>query len=500
MKRANNWNWVSSIICCSILSVFLFSGFTGFCQDHERSETIPLDFINGESIQTDLDTLKQWIEAMHPSPFARCTEREWEDAFASGKTMYTGGGTRLAAAQVFSRLTNVLKDSHTCVSLKSLSDDMCESHGRLPFEVTTIQNRIFIEGEGIQPFLKGTEIIGVNGQTARMILGMALQLAPIEGESPVGRLRLAEKFWNELGPMIIQTSQGDTVSIEIIDSKGQRSEQSLKMDASHFAQPREKAERPIQWTFDASKPAYLSVKTFQSNKKEFERTLRRGFRKLNRLEDSESKQPIGLVIDIRGNPGGHVALMEMLLPYLSSSPVLLPHAVSIRQSTYTKELNKKTGFSLPVRKNSKYREMRLFSNALRKTPVGSTVEVPFEVPSIPRKRNHYNGPAALLMDGLTASASVAFASWFIQSARGKTFGEPPMGSTSGTFGNPVKRILPQTGLAVNISTAQYFSSTSRRWESKPILPDTPVSWSVSDIQNQNDPVLDAAFQWLQTTH
>ena len=74
-----------------------------------------------------------------------------------------------------------------------------------------------------------------------------------------------------------------------------------------------------------------------------------------------------------------------------------------------------------------------------------------------------------------------------------------MGSASGTFGNPVKRVLPHTGLTVNIATAQYFSSASHAWESKPILPDFPIPWSEFDIQNGNDPVLEAAYLWLRLT-
>ena len=179
MQRVKKWLGPSPIASFNFLIASLLFGITCQCQEDNRAEKPMLDFISGESIQMDLDTLKKWIEAMHPAPYSHCTEGDWKEAYAAGKTMYTGGGTKLAAAQVFSQLTNVLKDSHTCVSLKSLSDDMLEDYGRLPFEITTIQNRIFIEDFGIEPFSKGTEIINVNDQSARMILGMALQLAPV---------------------------------------------------------------------------------------------------------------------------------------------------------------------------------------------------------------------------------------------------------------------------------------------------------------------------------
>ena len=188
--------------------------------------------------------------------------------------------------------------------------------------------------------------------------------------------------------------------------------------------------------------------------------------------------------------------MEELVPYISSQPVLLPHAVQIRQSQHTYDQYRAHAFQWPVRKKSKKWEMSHFVKALRTTPVDSTAEVLFAQASLPHKRLLYQGPIALIIDGLSASASVSMASWFVQSARGKTFGEPPMGSASGTFGNPYQRALPETGVRVNIATARYFTSASRIWESRPLLPDFPVSWGIHDLIHGNDPVKDAAKTWI----
>ena len=485
----------------AVLICFLSFFYAGICQSITGTNSQTVVFITGPSIQSDLDTLKQWIEITHPSPFARCTEKEWNAAYLTAQAMYNGGGTRLAAAQVFSRLTNVMKDSHTCVSLKSLSDAMSKAHGRLPFEVTTIQNRIYTEDDGNGSIAKGTEVKGFNGQSARMVLGTALQLVPLEGDAPIARLRLAEKFWNDLATMMIQSSPSDTILVELVSPATDESfEQAVTINHSPSSISKSKGNKPIKWEFTDHGVAYLSISSFQTDRnKEFKRSLRRGFRTLMKRRHSNLETQTGLVIDIRSNAGGNVALMEMLVPYLTSSPVFLPHAVTIRQSAFTKALHRRNGFGLPLRRTSKHREMARFSKALRETPIGSTKEILFDIPSHPHKRLNYSGKTALLMDGLSASASVAFASWFIQSGRGSTFGESPMGSASGTFGNPVKRVLPRTGLTVNIATAQYFSSASHAWESQPILPDFPISWSELDIQNGNDPVLEAAYLWLRHT-
>jgi C-terminal processing protease CtpA/Prc len=77
--------------------------------------------------------------------------------------------------------------------------------------------------------------------------------------------------------------------------------------------------------------------------------------------------------------------------------------------------------------------------------------VPFENPITPKKRLNYAGPVVMVLDGLSASASVSFAAWFVRSGRGKTIGEPPMGGISGTFGNPVRLTLPSSKLQFNVA-------------------------------------------------
>ena len=457
-----------------------------------------MDFISGDAIQLDLDSLRQWVLDMHPAPFTNCTETEFKAAYEAASGMYDGGGSRMAAAQAFARFLNVMKDSHSCVSLKSLSEKLAQVHGVFPIEVTTVENRIFtlVDASGRIP--TGTEIKMVAGKSARSVLGMALPLVAQEGDAQVARLRLADKLWNDLVPILSHSQPGDSIELFITDSLGAR----VMVPLLHpdLILHRRKDQSPVHWSFQTENhgvTAILTISSFQPHRKNrYIRELKNGFKVLKNVNREESKPLIGLIIDLRGNAGGHVSLMEELVPYISSQPVLLPHAVQIRQSQHTYDQFRARAFYWPVRKKSEKWEMAHFVKALRTTPVDSTAEVLFAQASMPHKRLLYQGPIALIMDGLSASASVSMASWFVQSARGKTFGEPPMGSASGTFGNPYQRTLPETGIGVNIATARYFTSASRIWESRPLLPDFPVSWGIHDLINGNDPVKDVAKMWL----
>jgi C-terminal processing protease CtpA/Prc len=138
------------------------------------------------------------------------------------------------------------------------------------------------------------------------------------------------------------------------------------------------------------------------------------------------------------------------------------------------------------------------NNALRSATRDTLLFVPFDIPIYPHRKFKHEGKIALLFDGLSASASVSIASWFIRSGRGATFGEPTMGSVSGTFGNPVQYTLPESGLVVNIASARYFTQNPVRWEAGPLLPDFPVSATLSQFQLNRDSVMDAAVDWFQT--
>ena len=71
-----------------------------------------------------------------------------------------------------------------------------------------------------------------------------------------------------------------------------------------------------------------------------------------------------------------------------------------------------------------------------------------------------------------------------------------MGSVSGTFGNPVRLELPETGLVINVASARYFTQTPVRWEARPLLVDHPITPTALDIKENKDSVLEGAFDWM----
>ena len=110
----------------------------------QRPEVPALDFLTGDQIQRDLDSLEAWILEIHPSPFIHCSSLDFELACKDSKEIFKGGGSLFAEAQMVARICNTLKDSHTGLSLRSFSNQLGETYGHLPLEVKTVSNQLRI--------------------------------------------------------------------------------------------------------------------------------------------------------------------------------------------------------------------------------------------------------------------------------------------------------------------------------------------------------------------
>ena len=198
---------------------------------------------------------------------------------------------------------------------------------------------------------------------------------------------------------------------------------------------------PIFWNerrSDSTVAVILTIKHFHpENVRSFRQELKACFKHIKALEADDEVRFAGLILDLRGNSGGHIAIMAELLPYLTTAPVNLPAGVQIKASEEAKARWGTGRFGL-IGGKSYLKNLQVLKSTLSKIEGDSIAYIPFDRSIEPRKRLAYSGTTALLLDGLSASATVSIASWFVRSGRGETFGEPPMGSVSGTFGNPVR--------------------------------------------------------------
>lgn len=172
---------------------------------------------------------------------------------------------------------------------------------------------------------------------------------------------------------------------------------------------------------------------------------------------SEFRNADGLVIDLRGNPGGLAAMMRGISGHFVDRPLVLG-TMHTRQA-----------------------ELSFTVNPRLATSDGHAVK-PFA------------GPVALLIDELTGSTSETFAGGLQSLGRVRVFGRPSMGQALPAL----TRTLPN-GDVLMYAVGDFVTSTGKRIEGDGVIPDTVVPLSVKALAAGKDEPLDAALRWLDET-
>ena len=165
----------------------------------------------------------------------------------------------------------------------------------------------------------------------------------------------------------------------------------------------------------------------------------------------------GIVIDLRGNPGGLAAMISGVAGHLFTTPEVLGH-MKTRSS-----------------------DLVFRANPRMVTPEG--------VPVVP-----YGGPVAILVDELTASASECFAGALQSLGRARVFGRQTLGQALPAS----TRRLPNGDLLMYV-VGDFVTATGRRLEGEGVVPDQVVPLSLQALRAGRDATLEAALRWFDSS-
>lgn len=163
----------------------------------------------------------------------------------------------------------------------------------------------------------------------------------------------------------------------------------------------------------------------------------------------------GIVLDLRGNPGGIVGLSMGIGGYFVDT--IVPLGI------------------LKTRGN----ELRLVTNPRRVSLSGRPVSV-------------YEGPLAILVDGESVSTSEIFAAGLQYLRRARVFGD----TTSGQALPALMKRLPNDDVLMHVFS-DYTLPDGTRLEVRGVIPDQVVGVSRGDLLAGRDAALVAAFAWIE---
>jgi carboxyl-terminal processing protease len=165
----------------------------------------------------------------------------------------------------------------------------------------------------------------------------------------------------------------------------------------------------------------------------------------------------GVVLDLRGNPGGVMAVMMRMAGHFVTEPTTL--------GTLTTGGTALNFRALP-----------------RKVTAEGTLVQP------------YTGPVAVLVDQLSMSTSEMFASGMQAVGRARVFGTRSPGMAL-----PARTVELPSGDLLMYAFAQYSDPLERRIEGVGVIPDTPAEPDRKTLLAGRDVAFDAALRWINDT-
>ena len=164
----------------------------------------------------------------------------------------------------------------------------------------------------------------------------------------------------------------------------------------------------------------------------------------------------GIVIDLRGNPGGLAAMVMGIAGHFTPN-------------------RDRLGVM-------KTKESELFFNAN-----------PRLVNAAGQRVEPYAGPVAILVDGMTGSASECFAGGMQSLGRARVFGQTSMGQALPALFDK----LPNGDVLIH-AWGDFVTGTGVRIEGRGVVPDVPVALTRASLLDGRDATLEAALAWVDS--
>ena len=160
----------------------------------------------------DIDTLKVWVETLHPLPFARLSKVEWDAACEHAKMEVAETGTKLSMTIAVGSLLGKLKDSHTMISLGAwMKKEMGEVAGNT-LSLSSIDRDVYVKHDQRGLIAPGTKVTTINGLNMEDVFDNAKMISPQEGKAWLSRVRIAERM---IIPMAIAMTENSQMLLSI---------------------------------------------------------------------------------------------------------------------------------------------------------------------------------------------------------------------------------------------------------------------------------------------
>ena len=449
-----------------------------------EKSTCLYNVLSSKAMFRDLVQLKETILKTHPDPYYNCSDSVFQHAYDEAVRSVHKPKTLLEFAQIVSGFTRILEDSHTALSPRELLRLSRRDRKIAPFHLKEIGGKFYLSKILNNAIPLGVEVLAFDAMSVKDLYLLTRTLAPSEGAAGSARKELIEimmglvfNLFNETPSRpvnIAYVNSGDTMTKVVTPIKLSRY---LGRDSWY-----EKDDLEFR-IYDSL--AYLGLKSFESRReRKYKRRINSFFRQVKRQGISH------VVLDVRGNRGGYVLLLEHVLSYINKKGETFDLNYLYKRS----ELDRFETLSRLKKIDFVKKALRVYPQGMiskeydfYNSPMGSMSSILYQKQLKNREDITYTGKCTLLTNGLSMSASVLLASWFKDHNRGEIIGTPCFGSMQGTHGNAARIVLENSRIPMTISTLKLSSIDQDLIE---IIPSKIIQYTVDDLVLMRDPFME----------
>ena len=463
------------------LLCLLFTSCAPSAQQTNPEKEIPLSLL-----KTDFNIFRKTVEEAHPGIYWYTSKKDMDAYFDS---VYASIDKPVNDIDFYKLMMNVvanLRCVHTSVSLSQERERAAASHLKLlPFDVIIVNDKAYISETFDSSLPTQFEIQTINDSPVAEIVEKMLRIIPTDGYNTTNKYQLLNRgMFRRAYALLMPTSE--TFIIDGMDTSRHFRRVKVKAIAPDFSRRPASTENPMSWLLqDHNSTGILNLRSFQMNTGEFARRIDSFFtevhnRKINRL-----------ILDLRNNGGGNNVNVSELYSYFADSPFY-----HLRKTELSRQSLSYPNYIINI---SEYDNLRA---RLASDSSYEIIQYPGRTLREPASANHFDGRLIVLVNGATISAGSEFAALVRGNKRGTVIGEETGGCYYGsTGGSYLNLVLPNSRLRARIPTIRIFTAVPEDFKKQPqgrgVLPDHPVSYSISDLLTGRDRVMEMALDILQ---